>query len=453
MMNEKTYRADVVVLGAGTAGTAAAIAAADMGGSVILIEQFGMCGGSATLSLVTPMMHTGIPGNPMCSYISAEINRRMVEAGGAVGKGDVWFDPVMLGMVLEEMLLERNVKILYHTSVIGAGMENGVVTHVNIFNKSGHGRVSGKVFIDCTGDADVCALLNLPVLHGNGEDGRNQPVSLRYIAGGVDTDAFYAFYSALESKTGAPCERKGHYCGAVTLDEKRAFPLRPLFLQAIEKGELTREDATYWQFFTLPGREDSIAFNCPEFFDLHDADDAENLTYVQLEGKRAILRQMKFYKKHLPGFERAYIAQISGMVGVRESRRAVTDHVITDNECLMHAEFPDAVCKTNYPVDIHGRKLNTYEILTDSGKPYYEIPLRALIVRDAENLLVAGRNVGAEFVAQSSIRIMPTCRAMGEAAGICAALAAAENVQTLHGFDGARVRREMLARGADFANA
>ena len=207
-----------------------------------------------------------------------------------------------------------------------------------------------------------------------------------------------------------------------------------------------------WGLFTLPGRKDDIAFNCPEFFDLHDADDAENLTYVQLEGKKAILRQLKFYKKHLPGFENAYIAQISSMVGIRESRRAVTDHIITNQECLMHAQFADAVCQSNYPVDIHGRKLNTYEILTYSGKPYYEIPLRSLIVKDAQNLLVAGRNVGAEFVAQSSIRIMPTCRALGEAAGICAAMAVEKGVSTLHGFDGALVREEMIRKGANFGN-
>ena len=153
----------------------------------------------------------------------------------------------------------------------------------------------------------------------------------------------------------------------------------------------------------------------------------------------------------LPGFEKAYIAQISTMVGIRESRRAVTDHVITNSECLAHAQFDDAICQSNYPVDIHGRKLNTYDIIKDSGKPYYEIPLRALIVKDVDNLLVAGRNLGAEFVAQSSIRVIPTCRAMGEAAGICAAFAIDEGRKSLHGFDGTRVREEMIARGAKFA--
>ncbi|MBQ5770472.1 MAG: FAD-dependent oxidoreductase [Clostridia bacterium] len=449
-MTNKTYTCDVVVCGAGTAGAVAAIAAADQGKNVILIEQYGIPGGSATLSLVTPLMRTGIKGNPMCSYISDEINRRAVETGASIDKGDIWLDPMMLGIILEEMLMERGVKVLYHTTIIGAEKEGNSVTCVNIFNKSGHGKVFGKVFIDATGDADVCALLELPMLHGNEEDGKNQPVSLRYVLGGVDTDAFWAFYS--EKDTGAPTPRPVQYHGAVTTDERREFPLRPLFFEAIEKGDLVYDDAVYWQFFTVPGRADAIAFNCPEFFDFHDADDAENLTFVQLEGKKAIVRQLKFYRKYIPGFEKAYIAQISTMVGIRESRRAVTDHIITNNECLAHMQFDDAICQSNYPVDIHGRKLNTYDIIKDSGKPYYEIPLRALIVKDVDNLLVAGRNLGAEFVAQSSIRVIPTCRAMGEAAGICASLAIDEGRKSLHGFDGARVREEMIARGAKFAD-
>ena len=448
-MTNKTYSCDIVVCGAGTAGAVAAIAAADQGKNVILIEQYGIPGGSATLSLVTPLMHTGIKGNPMCSYISDEINRRAVEAGASIEKGDCWLDPMMLGIILEEMLMERKVKVLYHTTVIGAEKDESAITCVNIFNKSGHGKVFGKMFIDATGDCDLCALLELPLLHGNEENGKNQPVSLRYVLGGIDTDAFWAFYS--EKETGSPTPRPVQYCGAVTTDEKRQFPLRPLFYLAIEAGDLVYDDAVYWQFFTLPGRADAIAFNCPEFFDLHDADDAENLTFVQLEGKKAIMRQLKFYRKYIPGFEKAYIAQISTMVGIRESRRAVTDHIVTNNECLAHKQFDDAICQSNYPVDIHGRKLNTYEIMEDSGKPYYEIPLRALIVKDVDNLLVAGRNLGAEFVAQSSIRVIPTCRAMGEAAGICASMAISDKISSLHGFDGTRVREEMIRRGAIFA--
>ena len=210
----------------------------------------------------------------------------------------------------------------------------------------------------------------------------------------------------------------------------------------------------YWQFFSIPGRKDCIAFNCPEFFDIHDADDGDSLTEVQLQGKQAILRQLLFYRRHFGGFEGAYIASVAQFVGVRESRRAVTEHVITAEELLTHTKFDDAICQSNYPVDVHGRKLRceTIRPAAPDEPPFYEGPLRALIVRDVDNLLVAGRNLGAEFVAQSSIRIIPTCRAMGEAAGIAAAFACGRSDKNAHSISGRDVRAEMLRRGAQFAD-
>ncbi|MBQ3078606.1 MAG: FAD-dependent oxidoreductase [Clostridia bacterium] len=451
-MKERKYNFDLAVLGAGTAGAVAAIAAADSGLKVILIDQMGTAGGSASLSLVTPMMMLYIKNNPMCSYISDEINRKMVELGAAVGKGDNWFDPMILSIVLEDMLMKRGVKVLFHTTVVGAKRDGRKICAVETFSKSGKSEIYADYFIDATGDADVCELLNLPILHGNEEDGKNQPVSLRYILGGVDIDAFWAFIRTHADPDAEIPPRPENYDAAVTLDMNRIFPLRGVFFEAIDKGDLLKEDATYWQVFTIPGRTDALAFNCPEFFDLHDADDAENLTYVQLQGKQAIMRQLLFYKKYFKGFDHAYIAQIASLVGIRESRRAVTDYVITKEDCHFHRKFEDAVCISNYPVDIHGRKLNTYafEAKRDPEKPYYEIPLRSLIVRDMDNLLVAGRNIGSEFVAQSSVRVMPTCRAIGEAAGIAVSIAKKKALSTLHEVDGREVKAEMLNRGAIF---
>ncbi|MBQ6255599.1 MAG: FAD-dependent oxidoreductase, partial [Clostridia bacterium] len=147
--------------------------------------------------------------------------------------------------------------------------------------------------------------------------------------------------------------------------------------------------------------------------------------------------------KHLPGFENAYIAQISPMVGIREGRRAVTEYVLTTEDAFFWRKFDDAVAQTNYPVDVHGRKLLNQDLARKDDEPrkYYEIPFRSLIVKGVDNLLVAGRNIGAEFIAQSSLRIIPTCRALGEAAGIAAAL-------DLN--DGSLIRAEMIKRGAEF---
>ena len=437
------WEADVVVCGAGTAGTAAALAAADAGARVMVVEQFGGPGGSSALGQVTPLMSTCIPGAPRCSYLAAEMEENMAALGASTGTTVANFDPLMLSFVLEEMLSQRGVEMLYHTMVTDVQMENGHIDALVVSNKSGSGLVKAKRFIDATGDADVCALAGLPTLHGDEETHRNQPCSLRYMMGGVDLDAFWTYVQSFRRPGEEPLPRPEHFSDACTLNGGKFFPMDPVFQEAVDKGDLTAADARYWQFFTVPGRKDGLAFNCPEFFDIPDITDAKKLSYVQVEGKKRILRYLKFYKKYFPGFEHAYLASVSGMVGVRESRRAVTEYVLTTEDAFNWRKFPDAIAQTNYPVDVHGMKLRNVAIDGREGTdPWYEIPLRALLVKDADNLLVAGRNLGAEFVAQSSVRIIPTCRALGEAAGIAAAL----NLR-----DGARVRAEMEKRGAQFA--
>lgn len=432
---------DVVVFGAGTAGAAAAIAAADSGAKVLAVEQFGSAGGTSTLGLVTPLMSPGIPGKPQCSYVGLEIIERLYKENACDGSKKCFFDPVMLSVALEEMLFERGVKMLYHTMVTGVEMDGNHITGVNICNASGGGTVrASRRYIDATGDALVCHFAGLPTMHGDEENHRNQPCSLRYMIGGVDTDRFWQFLSAIRGTPDAP--RPENFDGAATFGQG-SWKLNPLFQKAAEDGELLPEDALYWQFFTVPGRRDVIAFNCPEFFDIDDITSAEQQSAVQVQGKMRILRHLRFYRKRLSGFENAYIAQISSMVGIREGRRAVTEYVLTTEDAFFWRKFEDAVAQSNYPVDVHGRKLMNREFVRKDDEPrkYYEIPFRSLIVKGADNLLVAGRNIGAEFVAQSSMRIIPTCRALGEAVGIGAALGLN---------DGRLIRAEMIRRGAEF---
>ena len=435
------YDYDVVVVGAGTAGSVAAIAAADHGAKVLVVEQFGGAGGSSSLGLVTPLMSNGIRSKPQCSYIGNEIIDRLYREHASDGDMKCYFDPMMLSVILEEMLFGRGVKMLYHTMVTGVDIEDGHITGIRVCHVSGNGIVhASKRFIDATGDAVVCDFAGLTTMHGDDETHRNQPCSLRYMIGGVDTDRFWNFLTEKRGQPGA--ERPENYSDAVTLG-RREWALGPIFQEAVDAGDLSLDDALYWQFFTVPGSRDVIAFNCPEFFDIEDITNAENQSYVQVQGKLRILRYLRFYRKYLPGFEKAHIAQISSMVGIREGRRAVTEYVLTTEDAFCWRKFDDAIAQTNYPVDVHGRSLRTHALSRDEAEPrkYYEIPFRSLIVKGVDNLLVAGRSLGAEFVAQSSVRIIPTCRALGEAAGIAAALDTN---------DGRVVRTAMEEKGAQF---
>lgn len=447
-------RADVVVCGGGTAGSFAAIAAAEQGADVLLVEQFGSLGGSATNGLVVPIMSSHIPGDPGNSYLTARVAERLTARGAAEGRNGRHFDPVALSFELETMCAEAGVRLLYHTFIADVLKDGDTVTGLVVANKAGLSRIEGKVFIDATGDGDVSVLAGAAYSGGNPDTGKNQPVSLRYIVDGVDKAALGEF--ALAHQVGmepsprlATYRPPDHFYAAVTSHAVWGFT--DIFKQAIANGDLTEDDECYWQVFTIPGRHDSLAFNTPEFFDDVDATDPEQMTRIQTRGKVAIARQMRFYKKYLKGFDNAYVSSVATMVGVRESRNILCDHVLTAEELLRHEKFEDAIAQSAYPVDIHGKKLYCVAHGGDEEKPYYEIPYRALLVRGVENLLVAGRCLGADFIAQSSLRVQLSARASGEAAGIGAAMALRAGVtpREVHGQD---VRREMMVRGGIFAD-
>lgn len=441
---------DVLIAGGGTAGAVAAIAAARSGARVLLVEQFGSLGGSATEGLVTPLMHTHIEGNPMCSSISDEINRRTIELGYSFcdsTNNAGHFDPLMLKFVLEEMAIEAKVRILYYTFVSDIIKKDNELKGLIVHNKAGRGAIFAKRVIDCTGDADVAVLCGVPYLKGNPETGENQPISLRYTMSGIDIPKFIRFMD--ENYKGGYQYEPPMLHTAMVWGGK--WSLEPLFKQALENGDITYEDGAYWQVFGVPGKMDALAFNCPEIFDKVDGTNPEHLTNAQIYGKKTILRHLKFYKKYFKGFENAYVSQVAELVGVRESRRIKGLYYMTDEDCILNRKFSDYVARSNYPVDIHGKQLINKHI--DSKEkdsiPYYEIPYRALLPLEAENLIVAGRCISASFLAQSSLRIQPTVRALGEAAGIAAALSIKNNVR-LSELKGEEVREEMERRGAKF---
>lgn len=446
--------ADVVVCGGGTAGAFAAIAAAREGRDVLVVEQLGMLGGSATAALVTPVMHSGIEGDPPCSSISDLVRDRLLARGACSPDGRA-FDPLQLKIVLEELCREYGVRILYHTFIAQVVAQGAQMDSIVIANKAGLARVRGGMFIDCTGDGDVCVYAGAGYTQGAPDTGINQPMSLRYIVDGVDMQALRRHFEALKQQTGIDnsADVSGDGCRMYAACVKnRAYTLTPLFEQAVQNGDLLEEDHLYWQAFHVPGRLGSMAVNSPEFFVRINGASPHDLTLAQIEGKQRILRQMAFYKKYLHGFEYAYLADIAVLVGVRESREIATDCVLTAEDLYAKRKHADMFCQSNYPIDVHGRVLsNTH--LTDpaqDGKPWYDIPMRCLYVKGFDNLLVAGRCMGADFAAQASVRVQQSVRSSGEAAGIAAALALQEGIPPRR-LPPEAVRTRMVAHGARYA--
>lgn len=443
---------DAVIVGGGTAGAVAAISCARENLSTLVVEQFGAMGGSQTLALVTPIMPNGIKDNPVTSAISEEICDRMIKYGFGVDSAQKqyprwyrgWFDPLILKVVLEEMVVESGCEIFYHTTLIDAIKENNVIQYAVIHNKGGLAAVKAKCFIDCTGDADVAYLAGVPVQSGNSK-GINQAVSLRFQMTNIDLERFGSYLESLGQKmeTSYPFF---HTAGAKGYNR---LTLTRLLEEKYREGALTEKDIKYFQVFSVPGKPKDLAFNCPELGGRANVIDSRNLSEKQIEGKSAIMRLSRFLKENVPGFEEAYICSIASMIGIRESRRIIAEYQLKIEDVLSYAKFPDGIAVSNYPVDVHGAGEGIkYEYKdVEESERYYEVPYRSLVAVGVDNLLVAGRCIGADFVAQSSVRVQHTCRATGEAAGIAAALAL-QNEISCREVDGKKVREKMRARGA-----
>ncbi len=436
---------DVVVAGGGTAGAVAAIAAARNGVKTLVVEQFGFLGGSGSAALVIPMMPNHVEGKPLVRGISQEIQSRLLELGCAAtdkNGNEGWFNPEALKFVLEEMVLEAGGEILYFTLVEDVIMEGEELRGIVVANKSGRQAVFSKIVIDSTGDGDVAALAGVPFESGRKEDGVSQPMSLRFMVGNVDLSKLADFLLENDNRSyvDPPLIEFAIVPGG-------GWPLEKFFREGVEEGFLNDSDIVYFQAFSVPGMPGVVAFNCPRIIGNYKGFDADHLTEAVIQGRRRISRLFSFLRKKIPGFEESYLAMTAPMVGVRESRRIVGEYVLSAQDYFNARKFEDAVSRNRYPIDIHlptsrlpgERKLGPGE--------YHEIPYRSLIPVKVENLIVACRALSASFEAHGAVRIQPNMRAIGQAAGVAAALCVKKGVRPRQ-LDGKELRESLVQQGA-----
>jgi hypothetical protein len=415
-------RYDVVVAGGGTAGSVAAIAAAREGARVLCFDQWGGLGGTSTFALVTPLMSFQLGSRWLTRGLHQEIIQRCQARGG----DPIFHDCELLKYVLEEMALEAGVELLYHTFLTGAEVEEGVLRAVQVHNKSGQRWLEAAVFVDATGDADLAVLAGCPFMSGRPEDGLNQAVTLRFVAGGVDLAALAAWLNEHGVAAEPPRFGFGFVPGA-----NAPRWMQELIDRAAADGVLSPAEGGYIQFFTVPPRAGELFFNCPRIMKINGAR-AEDLTRAQIEGRRLILRILAFCRRYLAGFERAYLACTAPMVGVRESRRIKGEYVFSGEDVIRGAKFEDAAARSAYPIDIHFPDRPGVEIKHPPAGDWYEVPYRCMLPLQPERLLVTGRCISASFEGQSAMRVIPICRALGEAAGVAAAWAARDGVAPRH---------------------
>ncbi|MBE7033714.1 MAG: FAD-dependent oxidoreductase [Ruminococcaceae bacterium] len=428
---KKEFNTEVLVIGGGPAGVCAAISAARMGVKTLLVEQGGFSGGMATRGLVGPFMTCyDAEGKEMIIRgIFEEIVDRMVERGYAIHPSEVmggtaftsWikighdhvtpFEAEGLKLILDEMLQEANVSILYHTSFLQPVIEQDTIKGAYVSSKAGIQLINAKVIIDCTGDGDVAARSGVPFEMGNEELGLIQPATMFYHISNVDSDKVEADIQA-------------NINNFYRKDGVNYRSLHWRVSEARENGDWTLDRVSIG-LFRMP-KKDEWCVNTSRIMGV-DSTDNESLTKAEIEGRKQADEITRFFRKYVPGCEDARIKSTASHVGIRESRHIAGEYRLTADD-LLQAKVPyDTVFIAANSVDVHGRfgpKSNEYVPI--SGK-YYGVPYRSLVPKKIENLLIAGRCVSADSTAAGAIRVMPPCMAMGQAAGTAAALTVKSN--------------------------
>ncbi|MBR1397917.1 MAG: FAD-dependent oxidoreductase [Selenomonadaceae bacterium] len=421
--------ADVCVCGGGPAGTAAAITAAKNGLKVILIEKGISLGGLQTLGCVYPCMPT-FAYDSDTPYIN-ELNLRMKNHGvkepvpnfeteNYYGGGRGLYIPELLAEIYDELCEEYGVDILYNTSLIGAITENKKITSCIVQTIEGIFKIDAKIFIDGSGDAILSRFAGVPVEKGSNKTGRNQPMSFRFEMSGIDERKVRNFFTKKLKDT-------WNVLPAPFFEFAKWKKTEEIFNKGVASGELTQDDILYIQVFTILGKPNTMSMNCPEMPPL-EFSSTDTISYSKAIsfGRKMMRRLAKFFIKNIPGFENAFISREANLIGVRESWRIIGKYYMTDTDYFEAHKFSDAVCRTAYPIDIHDTTLDFSKKLKKGE--FYEIPFRALVTNEIDNLAVVGRCASGSFAAQASFRIQPTCMSMGEAAGIAAAYALKNNI-------------------------
>jgi len=387
-----TSEHDVIVAGGGTAGVAAAVAAARNGADTILIERYGFLGGTMTAGLVNPFMTFHAGKEQIIKGIFQEIIDRLKDMDGYDEKTKA-FDNEVMKIVLDQMIKETGVKLLLHTYIADALVTKGnAIRGVEAYNKSGRQTVLGRVIIDATGDGDVAVMAGALYEKGREEDGLTQPMTLNFRMGGVDVERM-------------PSREK----------------INKLFEEAKAKGEIKipRENVLYF----LTTRKGEIHFNTTRIVKV-DGTKADDLTYAEIEGRRQMVELIKFLKEKVSGFENAYLMMSAVQVGVRETRRIIGEYVLTGEDIVKARKFSDVIARGSYPIDIHSPTGEGTIIKRLPPGESYDIPYRCIVPKKVENLLIAGRCISCTHEAQAAIRVIPIVVAIGQAAGTAAALAA-----------------------------
>lgn len=383
-------RYDVIVAGGGPAGVGAAIAAGRMGAKTLLIERYGFLGGNWTAALVNPFFDVDNKGGIVKELID---QLKQHDAwGGFEGHS---FDYERVKFLLDDMVTDAGADILFQSNVV-AGIKTGNrVTGLIVENKTGRCAYCGKVLIDSTGDGDLAARSGADFELGRGGDHLTQAMTLMFVVDNIhyDQDSRDQLYRLISD---------------TIRDKKLSFDM----------------NYKYPYFIMLPGGNKAVA----QMTHIRGKSgiDAVDMSKAYIEARKEVMRLFTFLKENIPQFKNLVLERTATQLGVRESRRITGEYVLNADDLLAGKRFDDGIAIGSFPIDIHQPDKDGQEV--QFPKPYH-IPYKCLVPKTLDGLLVAGRCISGTHEAHGSYRVAGNCLAMGEAAGVAAAIAVRDGLR------------------------
>ena len=428
---------DVVVVGGGPAGIAAAVSAARHGASTLLVERYGFLGGMGTAGGVTNF--AGLYGKRngemtlLVRGVADDLLARIDALGGLNTPQDGMqgrirvrsYDTSAYKIAADQLLLDAGVKLLFHAWAAAVVREGERIAALVVETKSGRQAIRANAFVDASGDADVAAFAGVPFEVGDGHGSGLFPTTM-FRVGQVDAQPALAAVGEFKAINDLMAQVQAQKPGAYRFPREGAI-LRPNIDPREWRANVT-------QIRNAAGR----AMN---------GVDARELTEGELEGRRQIAEYFKFMKAEVPGFAHSAIVEIAPQVGIRETRRIEGLYALTGEDILSSASFDDSIGINAWPMEMHADGRIEWAFPRDESRTYNQLPWRMLVPRSVDNLLVAGRCASMTHEGQSAARASGGCFVMGQAAGTAAASLGAS--AKFADVDVPALQKKLAADGAD----
>ncbi len=409
---------NLIVVGGGLTGVAAAVSAARAGLSVLLAEKSGSLGGAMTNCLVYPFMRYWTMVGDDKKYLSKGLFMEMRNRQQEYFKNssEYEFSPEHFKYVLDDMVTEENIDVLFHSTLFKVNSTDKKIKTLLFAVKSGVMEIEADFFVDATGDGDLFTFAGCDYQLGRSEDNLCQPMTTCFRVANVDEDIFVKDFKRLQNE----------------------------YKELKQQGKFINPREDILQFRGLG--KGIVHFNTTRVVK-HNPTDPFEVSRAEILARKQINEIFTFLQEHSVAFKDSFVVSSAADIGVRESRMLRGEHILTAKELIACTKFPDAIALGNYDIDIHNPEGSGTSHRYFAPGEYYTIPYRSLVTKEFDNLLVGGRCISATHEAQASIRIMPICATTGEAAGTAIGVAYNSDTNT-HSVNVAHIQKKLRENGA-----